>query len=64
MAVVLTLSVSAYCVFAATSYTPLSQGMTADNSKYLSGATAAANPVVLSLLGINVTSTDSTGINY
>ena len=62
MAVALSLSVSLLGVSAATSYTPPSQGMTADNSKYLSGATAAANTVVLSVLGINVTSTDGAGI--
>ena len=47
---------------AAISYDAPTSGMEADNDTYLSGATAAANTVVLSLLGINVTSSDSAGM--
>ncbi len=46
----------------AVSYDAPSQGIVADNEKYLTGATAAANTVVLSLLGINVTSSDGAGL--
>ncbi|MCD8110721.1 MAG: hypothetical protein LUE14_11600 [Clostridiales bacterium] len=46
----------------AVSYDAPSAGMEADNDTYLTGATAAANTVVLSLLGINVTSSDGAGL--
>ncbi|MCD7922601.1 MAG: hypothetical protein LUG27_09290 [Clostridiales bacterium] len=46
----------------AVSYDAPTSGMEADNDTYLSGATAAANTVVLSLLGINVTSSNSAGL--
>lgn len=46
----------------AVSYEAPSSGVVADNDTYISGATSAANTVVLSLLGINITSTNGAGI--
>ncbi|MCC8080878.1 MAG: hypothetical protein LIO80_02500 [Lachnospiraceae bacterium] len=47
----------------AVSYVAPTSGMEADNDTYLTGASAAANTVILSLLGINVTSSDSACLN-
>jgi len=57
-AAALTVSVLPVNAMAAVSYTAPDQGMEVDNDTYLSGATAQANTVVLSLLGINVASTN------
>jgi len=57
-AAALTVTVLPVNSMAAVSYTAPTSGMEADDDTYLSGATAQANTVLLSLLGINVASTN------
>ncbi|MCD7981148.1 MAG: hypothetical protein LUF32_02350 [Clostridiales bacterium] len=60
-AAALTVGMLPVSAMASVSYDPPSSGMEEDEN-VLTGATAAANTVVLSVLGINVTSTNSAGM--
>jgi len=61
-AAAMTVTVLPVSALAAVSYEAPTSGIEADDDTYLTGATAAANTVVLSLLGINVTSSDGAGL--